>query len=202
MKIDPAKLDNRAMHELMVSLILPRPIALVSTTGPDGVYNAAPFSFFTVMSLHPVVVGFSIGRRREGEKKDTLVNIESSREFVINVVGESLAEQMNQTSGDYPSEVDEFKEAGLTAVKSEVVRPPRVAESPIHLECRLLQILEFGQAARVHNFVMGEAVLINVRDEIWADGMVKSESFKPIGRMGGDLYCRTGEIFEMKRPRV
>jgi flavin reductase (DIM6/NTAB) family NADH-FMN oxidoreductase RutF len=127
MKIDPSSLDPREVHELLVSCILPRPIILVSSIGKDGVYNAAPFSFCTVLSLNPALIGFAVGRKRSGIKKDTLVNIEFSGEFVVNVVPESLAGAMNQTGGGYPSDVDEFAEAGLTPVESDLIRPPRVA---------------------------------------------------------------------------
>ena len=202
MKIDPVGLDARGIHELMVGCIAPRPIALVSTLGEDGVYNVAPFSFFTLMSMHPTVVGFAIGRRRGGSKKDTIVNIEYSKDYVINVVSEAIAPAMNQASGDYPSQVDEFKETGLTPVASDLVRSPRVAESPIQLECRLMQIMEFGASPRIHNFVVGEVLMVHVQDDLIVDGAIKAERLKAVGRLGEDFYCRTRDLFEMKRPRV
>jgi flavin reductase (DIM6/NTAB) family NADH-FMN oxidoreductase RutF len=202
MKIDPAGLDARGIHELMVGCVAPRPIAVVSTIGEDGVYNVAPFSFFTLLSMHPTVVGFAIGRRRGGSKKDTLVNIEFSRDYVINVVSEAIALAMNQASGDYPSHVDEFKEAGLTPVVSDLVRPPRVAESPIQLECRLMQIMEFGASPRIHNFIVGEVLMVHVQDDLMVDGVIKADRLKAVGRLGEDFYCRTQDIFEMKRPVV
>ena len=202
MKIDPADLDGREIHELMVGCVVPRPIAFVSTIGEDGVYNVAPFSFFTLLSMHPTVVGFAIGRKRGGSKKDTLVNIEFSRDYVINVVSEAIAPAMNQASGDYPSHVDEFKEAGLTPVASDVVKAPRVAESPIQIECRLMQIMEFGVFPRIHNFIVGEVLAVHVQDDLIVDGVIKSDRLKAVGRLGEDLYCRTGDLFEMKRPRT
>jgi len=201
MEIDPAGLDGREIHELMVGCIVPRPIAFVSTIGADGVYNVAPFSFFTLMSMHPTVVGFAVGRRR-GAKKDTLVNIEFSKDYVINVVSEPIAQAMNQASGDYPGSVDEFKETGLTPVASDLVKPPRVAESPIQLECRLMQIMEFGAAPRIHSFVVGEVLLVHVRDGLVADGAIKADRLQAVGRLGEDFYCRTRDLFEMKRPAV
>jgi len=200
MKIDPAGLDSRGIHELMVGCVAPRPIAFVSTIGEDGVYNAAPFSFFTLLSMHPAVVGFAIGRKRGGAKKDTLVNIEFSGDYVINVVSEAIAPAMNQASGEYPSHVDEFKEAGLTPAASDRVRPPRVAESPIQLECRLMQIMEFGTAPRIHNFVVGEVLVVHVQDELVVDGVIKADRLRAVGRLGEDFYCRTRDLFEMKRP--
>jgi flavin reductase (DIM6/NTAB) family NADH-FMN oxidoreductase RutF len=202
MKIDPAGLDGKAIHELMVGCVAPRPIAFVSTIGDDGVYNVAPFSFFTLMSMHPTVVGFAIGRRRGGSKKDTLVNIEFSRDYVINVVSEAIARAMNQASGDYPSHVDEFRETGLTPLASDLVSPPRVAESPIQLECRLMEIMEFGASPCIHNFIVGEVLMVHAQDNLIVDGVIKSDRLKAIGRLGEDFYCRTGDLFEMKRPVV
>ena len=202
MKIDPAKLERREAHDLLVGVALPRPIAFVSTIGADGVYNLAPFSFFMPMSVNPAIVGLGIGRKAEGKKKDTLVNIESTKDFVINLVTEELAEAMNLTSGDYPSEVDEFKVAALTPIKGDSVKSPMVAESPINLECRLLQILKYGEFPRVNDFVIGEVIQIHVRDEFWVNGEVPSDKLKAIGRMGADFYCRTTDVFEMKRPVI
>ena len=202
MKIDPASLNAKEVHGLLMGCVTPRPIAFVSTIGENGIYNVAPFSCFTVMSMHPAIVGFAIGRRRGGGKKDTLVNIEYSGDFVVNVVSEPIAQAMNQAAGDYPIDVDEFKEAGLTPVASELVRPPRVAESPIHLECKLVQIMEFGASPRTHNFVVGEIIIIHVQDDLLADGVIRADRVKAIGRLGEDFYCRTQDLFEMKRPVI
>jgi flavin reductase (DIM6/NTAB) family NADH-FMN oxidoreductase RutF len=201
-KIDLANLDVTGSHELLVSAVLPRPIAFVSTIGEDGVYNLAPFSYFTALSTKPAVVGFGIGRKRDGRKKDTLVNIEFSKDFVINIVTESIAAAMNQASGEYPSHVDEFKEVGLTPVKCDLVKPPRVAESPVNLECRLLQILEFGELPRSSSFVIGQILRAHVQDELWKNGVIQGDKLKAIGRMGEDFYCRTVDRFEMKRPVI
>lgn len=202
MKIDPANLNRQDAHALLVGAILPRPIAFVSTVGKDGIHNIAPFSFFTGMSTKPAVVGFAVGCRRDGTKKDTLVNIEYTKDYVINLVNEELAEAMNQAAGEYPSHVDEFKVAGLTPVKSDLVKSPRVAESPVNMECRLMQILEFGQSPNVNSFIIGEVVGVHVQEETWVDGVIKASKVKAIGRLGEDLYCRTKDIFEMKRPQV
>ncbi len=202
MKVDPATLDRKTAHDIMVGAALPRPIAFVSTIGANGVYNLAPFSFFIPMAAKPAIVGVGIGRKRDGSKKDTLVNIEFAKDFVINVVTESLAEAMNLTAGEYPPEVDEFAVAKLTPVKAALVKSPMVAESPVKMECRLLQILEFGQHPAINNFVIGEVIQVHVKDELWVDGEIQSSKLKAIGRMGGDLYCRTEDVFEMKRPVV
>lgn len=200
MKIDPAKLNRKDAHELLVGAIVPRPIAFVSTVGPDGVYNVAPFSFFAGMSAKPAIVGFGVGAKRDGGKKDTLVNIESTKEFVIAVVTESLAQAMNQASASYPPEVDEFKEAGLTPLKADLVKAPLVGESPINMECRLRQILDFGEP-KLTRFVIGEIVLVHVKDEVYKNDQIQISELKAIGRLGADLYCRTADVFEMKRPK-
>ena len=202
MKIDPNSLTRKEAHDFLVGAMVPRPIAFVSTIGDKGIYNLAPFSFFIPMSVKPAIVGIGIGRRRDGSKKDTLVNIELTRDFVINLVTEEFAEAMNQTAGEYPLEVDEFKIAGLTAVPADLIKSPRVGESPVNLECRLLQILEFGVTPEINNWVIGEVIRVHLKDEFWAGGEIQSSRLKAVGRMGGDFYCRTTEVFEMKRPVV
>ena len=201
MKLDLADLDWRESYSLMTYIVVPRPIALVSTVGEDGVYNLAPFAFYGVMSVKPAIVFVGIGtKRRKRQKKDTLKNIEFSKDFVINAVNEALAEPMNQSSADYPSDVDEFKEVGLTAVKSDMVKAPRVAESPISMECKLRQILEFGEFPDSNNVVLGEVLRFHVSDDLWVNGQIEVSKLKAIARLGGESYCRTTDIFEMKRP--
>ena len=200
MKIDPANLDWRDAHILAVGAVVPRPIAFVSTIGEDGVFNVAPFSFFSAIANKPMLIGFTVASKRDGQKKDTLVNIEFCRDFVLNVVTESLAEAMNQTSKDYPIDVDEFKEIGLIPVEADIVKSPMVGESPINMECRLVQILEFDDAPRRSSFIIGEIVRLHIKDELYINGEIQMSELKAIGRMGGDLYCRTGDIFEMKKP--
>ena len=202
MKFDPTKLELKDVYGLLVGAVLPRPIAFVSTAGEDGVYNVAPFSYFTLLSSKPAVVGVGIARKRDGDKKDTLVNIEFTKDFVINIVTESLAEAMNQASGEYPSDVDEFKEIGLKPAPSDLIRSPRVAESPINMECRLMQILQFGETPRIQSFIIGEIIMVHVKDELLVNDVIKADKLKVIGRLGEDLYCRTLDMFEMKRPNV
>jgi len=202
MKIISANLNKRDSHELLMSAILPRPIAFVSTVGKDGIFNVAPFSCFAPVGMKPALVCLQIGGRRDGQKKDTLENIEFSKDFVVNVVDESFADAMNQASFDYPSSVDEFEKIGLTPAKSEIVKAPRVAESPINMECRLLKILKFGEVPAESNIIIGELVLVHVKDELWAGDHIDISKWKPIGRLGEELYCRMTDIFEMKKPEV
>jgi flavin reductase (DIM6/NTAB) family NADH-FMN oxidoreductase RutF len=200
MKIDPRTLNNHDSHEIMVGAIQPRPIAFVSTISKDGIYNLAPFSFYVAMCSKPAIVGFGIGLKRGGKKKDTLVNIEDTKEFVINFVSDPLTKAMNQSAGEYSSHVDEFKMVGLTPIPGDFVKAPRVAESPISMECRLKQILQFGEPPSMHSFVIGEVVQIYVNDEYLVNGVIQSSKLKAIGRLGEDLYCKVIDIFEMKRP--
>lgn len=201
MKLDPKNLNWHQSHELLTGMVTPRPIAFVSTIGQNGIYNLAPYSYFSVICNVPMLVGFALGRKSKGQKKDTLVNIELSKEFVINIVTESLADAMAQTARAYPIDVDEFKEAGLTSVAAELVRAPLLAESPVSMECKLIQILEFGDAPRKGNFVIGEVVRVHIKDEYLKDGQLQPLELKVIGRLGGKVkhYCRTTDIFKIDR---
>jgi len=204
MTIDPAAVKTRHdMHDLITAFIMPRPIAWVSTVDGQGVYNLAPFSFFTAVSVKPPMVCIAIGRKKGGQKKDTIRNIERSKDFVVNIVDESLAEAMNQTSAEYAPEVDEFAEARLTPVQSDIVKPPRVAESPLNLECELRQILELGEEPEGHSLVLGEVVRFHIRDHLCVGTQVDVSKLKHVGRLGGaQFYCRTSDRFEMERPKL
>lgn len=200
MKIDPGNLDWWASHELMVSCVVPRPIAFVSTISEDGVFNLAPYSFFAAVAAKPMLLGFSTGWKKNGKKKDTLKNIEFAKEFVINVVTEELAKPMNQSSANYPSYVSEFEEVGLTPVMADLVKAPRLAEAPVNMECRLVQILEFGNLPKRTSFIIGEVLRVHVRDELWVSDQIQVSPLPVVARMGGEIYCRATDIFEMKRP--
>ena len=200
MQVDPGNLDIKDSYRLLVSAVVPRPIAWVSTVGEDGVFNLAPFSIFTLICPRPALIGLGIGRTKDGQKKDTLRNIESTGEFVINVVDETLAETMNVTAAAYPGDVDEFKEAGMTPAKADLVRAPMVGESPLNMECRLVQILEFGEVPRNVSFIIGEVLRVHIKDELYADGAIQVSKLRATGRLAAELYCRTTDIFEMKRP--
>jgi len=144
-----------------------------------------------------MVLAISVGER-DGRPKDTARNILDTREFVVNLVTEGIAEKMNVASGDYAARVSEFEEAGLTPVRSDAVRPPRIAESPVNFECRLIRTVTVAD-----NMVFfGEAVRLHVEEAILTDGVVDVHKAKPIGRLGGPQYCRTKDVFEMRRPRI
>ena len=154
------------------------------------------------MSNEPKLEGFSCSTRRDGQTKDAVKNIWFTSDFVINSVDESMAEAMNKTSADYPPEVDEFREAGLTPVNADIVKSPMVGESAINVECKVVQILEFGGFPRISRFIIGEVLMVHVKDEYLINGRIDNSKLKSIGRLGYELYCRTSDVFEMKREFV
>ena len=187
------------VYKLMIGTIVPRPIAWVSSVSADGVRNVAPFSFFAGITADPPAICFAPARKTGGAKKDTLSNIEATGEFVVNVVTEGCSEAMNDTATDYPSEVDEFERAGLTAVASRIVAPPRVGESPVQMECKLQTTVEVGNKGAI--LVVGEVVMFHIDSRVVVDGGVDAGLLKAIGRMGGQEYTRTGDRFVLKRKK-
>jgi len=199
MTIRCESLPKRDAYVLLASVIVPRPIALVTTLSPGGVVNAAPFSFFNALCSEPPMVMLSVDRRRS-ERKDTARNILERREFVVNVVSERIAESMNLCSGDYPPEVSEIPIAGFTTAPSEIVGVPRIAESLVQLECTLEQHLTIGRAP--NDLFLGAIHVFHVADEIIESGMVKAHALKAVGRLSGSEYCTSTEIFTMERPKI
>jgi flavin reductase (DIM6/NTAB) family NADH-FMN oxidoreductase RutF len=197
MQLDPQTMPQQSLYKLLIGCVVPRPIAWVSSLSETGVANVAPFSFFMGVCGDPPTIAFSSGLR-QGGKKDTVNNLEYSGDFVVNVVDDDLAEQMNLSSGEYPPEVDEFVLTGLTAAPSIKVQAPRVAEAPINLECRVAQIIPVGRGP--HSLVLGEIVYFHVRDELYQDGRIDMHALRPVGRLAGNLYSHIHDIFEMKRP--
>lgn len=202
MDLDPETLPTAERYGLLISSILPRAIAWVSTASPEGVLNLAPFSFFTGITANPMSLCFAPVNNRHGREKDTLVNIRATRQFVVNLATEATAEKMNQTSADYPYGVDEFKEAALTPVPSLKVKPPRVKESPLAMECELLQVMTLSEGPLGGHLVVGRVVSVHVDDSVWKDGKLDHRDLKAIGRMEGGWYARTRDAFEMPRPRL
>lgn len=196
LEIDPAQLDRRAAYKLMISLIVPRPIAWVSTISPHGSLNLAPFSYFNGISSHPPIVMIAVGARR-GERKDTWRNIEQTREFAISVVVPELVDAMVLSSGEFPPEVDEFKEAGVTPIDSTRIKPPRIAESPVSLECTLEKIVEVAGSA----LILGRVVLYHIREDLMVEGSVDPRKLMPVARLGDDYYSHLGEVFKRARPK-
>jgi flavin reductase (DIM6/NTAB) family NADH-FMN oxidoreductase RutF len=200
--VDPQAVAARDIYKLMVGVIVPRPIAFVSTISADGILNLAPFSFFTGIGSNPPAVCFCPSvRASDGQRKDTRRNIEETKEFVVNVVSEDFAEQMNICSAEFPPEIDEFKMSGLTPIPSDLVKPPRVAESRVNMECRLIQIVDIGPTAWGGAVVIGEVLRFHVADELFDNFKIDPDKLRPIGRMGGPMYTRTTDRFEMPRPK-
>jgi len=203
---DPARCESRQIYELMTGIIVPRPIALVSTIDSHGSANLAPFSFFSGVGSVPPTVLFcptlrAAGAGKEAERKDTLRNVEETREFVVNVVSEAISAAANTTAAEVAPEVDEFKLAGLTAIAGEVVRAPRVAESPAQMECRLLQVIFTSHKPGGGVIVLGEVVRFHVREDLVEDFRVDPSGLDAVGRMAGNTWVRTRERIELIRPK-
>lgn len=199
MNLDPDSLTPAQRYKLLTCLVVPRPIALVTTLGVNDIVNAAPFSFFNIVGSEPPIVVLGIGDRADGTPKDTALNIRHGREFVVNVVTESNVAGMNVCSRDFPHGTSELPAAGFTVEPSVRVRPPRIAQSPVHLECREVQTIEIGE----NRIVMGQVVHVHVRDDlIDAERMyVKTEALQAVGRMHApSWYSTTRDLFELKRP--
>lgn len=201
MILDLASMPQPEAYRFMISALVPRPIGFLSTLSAAGARNLAPFSYFMGVSSNPPMVAVSI-EARSGGLKHTARNIRETGEFVFNLVVEEIAEAMNLASGDYPPDVDEFALTGLTPVASERVRPPRVAESPVHFECRAVDVREVGRSP--NTLVLGEILVAHVRDDLYLPerGVVDTSRLHAVGRLGGKQYCRVRDIFEMTRPRV
>ena len=202
MIIDPRNHDPRSIYKLMIGSIVPRPIAFVSSISADGIRNLAPFSFFAGVSADPPVICFCpMVRSSDGKKKDTLQNIESTREFVVNVVSEELVGQMNLCSGEYPPDVDEFELSRLTPVESDLVRPPRVGEARVSMECRLRQIISVSERPLGASIVLGEILRFHVQDALFDNFKIDPDQLRAVGRMGGPTYTRTRDRFNLERPK-
>ena len=201
MIIDVPSTDVVKIYRTLVEVVTPRPIAWVTTIDAEGPINLAPFSFFNAFGANPPVVVFSPGLRRDGTKKDTLRNLEIVPEFVLNAAVEDLAEPMNATSKELPPGQSEAEYAGLALQPSTKVRPPRVAVSPVHMECRVRQIVPIGDGPIAGNLVIGEVLLIHIDDSVLdSSGHVDPRKLRTVARLGGDYYCRSTDLFEMKRP--
>ena len=198
MKIDPKTFER--FNAVLTGVVVPRPIAFVSSISASGVANLAPYSFFNAVSYDPPTIVFSSSRHTERKAKDTLANIEETGEFVVNVVVDAIAEAMNSTAAEFPADVDEFEIAGLTAIPSDIVRAPRVSESPVNMECRLNQVVNLGREGHQHGLVIGEIVLMHIRDDIIEGHRINHQILKPTGRLAGNMYCYTADTYEMVRP--
>lgn len=192
--IDAQKLSAAEAYALLVGIVVPRPIAWITTLGRDRRVNAAPFSCYTFVCNKPPMLAVNLGRR-DGALKDTARNIRELGSFVVNVVTEALIEPMHRSSFEYPSEVSEPEALGIALAPSRLVEPPRIAASPVALECRLQQLLELG--VQKNGLVIGEVVTFHVAESIYANGRIDIRKFRPLARLGGPNYARLGEILTM-----
>lgn len=197
LKIDPNNFDR--FGAVLTGVVVPRPIALVSTVSEDGLVNLAPFSFFNAVSSSPPTIVVAIARSAGWKPKDTLANIEATGEFVVAVVVDDIAEAMNKTAAEYPADVDEFKIAGLTSTPSDLVKAPLVSESPVNMECRLSQVVQIGEE-NGHALVIAEIAMLHIRDDIIDGHRINQQELKPVGRLAGNMYARTNDVYELIRP--
>jgi len=196
-------LPSRDAFHVLTRTVGPRPIAFVSSLSAKGEGNLAPFSYFNLGGAHPPSVVFSVLNDRHGREKDTLLNVRETGEYAISVVHRAMAEKMNVTSRAFPRGIDEFEQAGFTHAPCELIRPPRVAESPVSMECRLHTIVPHGEGPLAAHYIIGEVLLVHVQDAVLdEEGRIDPRKLDLIGRMGGDWYAHAAgsALFEMPRP--
>lgn len=203
MKLDPKDTKTAHLHGIMLGAVQPRPIAFASTVDEDGNVNLSPYSFFNVFSANPPIMIFSPARRvRDNTIKHTLINARATGEVVINIVNYNIVQQMSLSSTEYGAGVDEFVKSGLTALPSDIVAPPRVAESPVQFECKVKEIVELGQEGGAGNLIICEVVMVHVNDDVLdEEGKIDQTKIDTVARMGGDWYCRSKDaMFEVPKP--
>ena len=204
--LSPGDSEPRQVYKLMTGIIVPRPVALVSTVDSDGVANLAPFSFFTgVGSVPPTLLFCPVVRARglgagNDLRKDTLRNVEQTGEFVVNTVSDQISAAANRTAAEVAPEVDEFELSGLTPQASELVRPARVAESPAQMECKLLQVIYTSREPGGGVIVLGEIVRFHIRKDLVDNFRIDPDGLDAVGRMAGNTWARTRERIELTRP--
>jgi flavin reductase (DIM6/NTAB) family NADH-FMN oxidoreductase RutF len=193
-------LTSRQRYKVLTAFVLPRPIAWVTTVGPTGVVNAAPFSFFNVFCEDPPICMIGVNLRPDGRVKDTVANIQRTGEFVVNIADEPLARAMHDSSGDFPPEIGEPDYLGLRLAPSRKVAVPRLADAPWAMECRTWKIIDVNGDRQL---IMGEGINFHIRDELWdRDSMrVHMDRYHPVGRMFADRYCRTDDRMEFPPAR-
>ncbi|MFK7769431.1 MAG: flavin reductase family protein [Mariniblastus sp.] len=201
MQIDPEKEDPSLVYGAMIRAITPRPIAWVSTLSPNGITNLAPFSYFNGICSKPAALMFSPVNKPDGSKKDTVINIEATKQFIVNVVPYSAAQPMFDTATGFDYETSEFESVtpNLTEKPSVKVKPPGVAEAPIQFECELIQIVNVGEGPLAANVIIGKILLMNIDDSVLDErGKIDPQLLDTVGRMGGLSYCRTTDRFDLK----
>ena len=206
MTIIPGEIKTAQLHAYLLGAVAPRPICFASTIDKDGNANLSPFSFFNVFGSKPPILIFSPARRvRDNTIKHTLENVYETKEVVINVVNYNIVQQASLSSCEYPKGTDEFVKAGFTAVRSDMVKPYRVKESPVQLECKLLQVIETGKDGGAGNLVICEVLCMHIEDNVLdGQGRIDPHKIDLVARMGGDYYCRASgaAVFEVAKPNL
>jgi flavin reductase (DIM6/NTAB) family NADH-FMN oxidoreductase RutF len=206
MRVVPGEIKTAQLHALLLGSVAPRPICFASTIDANGNPNLSPFSFFNVFGSKPPILIFSPARRvRDNTIKHTLENVYATKEVVINIVSYAIVQQMSLASCEYPAGVSEFEKAGFTPIASDMVKPFRVKESPVQLECKVTQVIETGQEGGAGNLVICEVLCMHINDEVLtADGKIDPHKIDLVARMGGDYYCRASgsAVFEVAKPNM
>ncbi|MBO1264892.1 flavin reductase family protein [Proteiniclasticum sp. SCR006] len=198
--IDPGKNSERENYKLLIGTIIPRPIAFVTTLGEGGVVNAAPFSYFNVVSSSPPLISLSI-QRRKGELKDTARNILREKEFVVHGVDEENVDEVNETAASLPSWESELKLTKLTLLESDLVKVPGIQESKVRMECRLVQHMPLGDGDEIGaDLFIGRIVRFHIDEKVYEKGRIDPHALSPMSRLAGISYARIGEIISMERP--
>ncbi len=206
MTIIPSEIKTAQLHAYLLGSIAPRPICFASTIDKDGNANLSPFSFFNVFGSKPPILIFSPARRvRDNSIKHTLENVYDTQEVVINVVNYNIVQQMSLASCEYAKNVDEFVKAGFTPIKSDMVKPFRVKESPVQLECRVMKVMEMGKEGGAANLIICEVLCMHINDEVLNEnGQIDPHKIDLVARMGADYYCRASgsAVFEVPKPNM
>lgn len=206
MKIVPGEVKTALLHGYLLGAVAPRPICFASTIDENGEPNLSPFSFFNVFGSKPPICIFSPARRvRDNTTKHTLQNAQATKEVVINIVNYSIVQQMNLASCEYPKDVNEFVKAGFTPIASDMVKPFRVKESPVQLECRVKEIIETGQEGGAANLIVCEVLCMHIDENVLDEqGKIDPHKIDLVARMGGDYYCRASgsAVFEVPKPNA
>lgn len=201
--LSAAEMSRRDLYKLLITIVTPRPIALVSSLSAEGVANLAPFSWYNMVSVNPPALMFVPGYRRDGSEKDTLANVKATQEFVVATVTADILDPMVHTAAELPPGESEFDFSGLTAKPAVQVEPALVAESPVNFECRLLKIVTLSDKPGGTNVVFGEIVAIHVEDDVLdGDGLVDPEKLHAVGRLGRDQYAEVTEPIARTVPEV
>ncbi|RIX51552.1 flavin reductase family protein [Paenibacillus nanensis] len=200
--IDPDKQSAQDNYKLLIGSIIPRPIAFVTTLSESGVLNAAPFSFFNIVTANPPMISVSV-QRKSGQQKDTAKHAAARREFVVHIADERYIEAVNQTAAPVPEEISEVELAGLTPVPSERISIPGVAEASVRMECVLEQSIPLGGEAGTPScdLLIGRVVRFHIDDSLYEQGRINPDKLQPVSRLAGDDYAKLGERFTLVRPR-